>query len=269
MCLFTCGERKGEEQEIVIPARPVQQPPTIIRSTTMTTRPLSLASREGMVLKQISPRGSRNSQVPIVLERRMSTAGSPRVSNQQIVLVDDRRSTSLAPLSAGIATRPGPGPLQRSSPRTSTGRVHFVESEPGRMAATLLRPDRPVPQHRRSTSQVLVLQRTPSQRVRASGPRHSDSVLLNIDGTTFARGQVIAPSTTSINPRFVQISPRSSRLSQNVVEVQTAGGRTSRRNSNVQAICTDGNARGSGTWRPVREEFVVVDSRGNRTEYYR
>lgn len=280
MCLFSCGERKGgqEEEEIVIPARPVQ-PPMIIRSTTMTTRPLSLASRDGIVLKQISPRVSRTSQVPLILERRISSSGSPRVSNQQVVVFDDRRnsqiSPTLTPNPSGAIIRHGPGPLQRNSPRTSTGRVHFIESEPARVAAGLLRSNtshHTIPQHRRSTSQVLVIQRSPSQRIRASGPRHSDSVLVNINGSTFATGQVIAPTNTSINPRFVQISPRSSRLSQlsgNLVEIETAGGRSSRRNSNVQAICTDANARGSGTWRPVREEFVVVDSRGNRTEYYR
>ena len=272
MCLFSCGEGKGgEEQEIIIPARPVQPNPTIIRSTTMTTRPISMASRDGIVLKQVSPRASRNSQAPILLERRISATRSLRGSNQQIVLVTDRRTSQVVPLSPGHGMRPGPGPLQQNSPRTSANRVHFVESEPAGMAATLLRPgsNNAVPQHRRATSQVLVLQRTPSQRNRISGPRHSDSVLVNIGGSTFATGQVIAPRMTPLNPRFVQISPRSSRLSQNVVEIETAGGRGSRRNSNVQAICTDANARGSGTWRPVREQFVVFDSKGNRTEYYR
>ena len=263
---------KRDEEEIVVPVRLVK--PTIIK--TAPTFPISANNGDAIVLTQRSPRTSQRSYR---IEQRTSSSRSPRTSDRQIVLVESARSSQL-PLSltqSGLGlSRPSVGPLQgSSSPRTSTGRVHFVDREPSRLAASMLNPapDRVIPHHRRSASQVIVINRSSSQRLGPVTPRISDSLLVNSSGATYAVSRTIAPSPPiRREPRIVDIEPRASRLSQvstGYVEIETAGKRRSRRHSNVQAICTDGDPRGSGTWRPVREKYVVVDSKGNKTEYYR
>ena len=248
--------------------------PTIIK--TAPTFPISTSSGNNgdtIVLTQRSPRTSQRSY----RIERTSTSRSPRTSDRQIIRVESTRSAQLpvplTPPGRGLS-RPTAGPLQgSSSPRTSTGRVQFIE--PSRLAATMLvpTPERVIPHHRRSASQVIVINRSSSQRLGPVTPRISDSLLVNSSGATYAISRTIAPTPPlQREARVIDIEPRTSRASQvstEFVEIETAGGRRSRRHSNVRAICTDGDPRGSGTWRPVRERYVVVDSKGGKTEYYR